>query len=256
MSYEDTLTADEPAGALDQDLAAEGYPLDERSSLALFDGDEGTLDRDQRDALVYVLKQRFLSSTTHPRQYATLAANPRPIASRLNDLYLELVIDTQAEVAYKRPVTPEAGGRSFPTLVYDAPWSREETLLLIGLRARYRNETAAGAEKVFWDREDMYAHLEAFQPLEVTDRAGEAARARRAVESIYKTGLLIGPSDGDRFEISNAIEVLLPLPKLVELLAWMRRRNAAVTDDLGLDQAGPEPSSPNAPGEDQEEEYP
>ncbi len=50
---------------------------------------------------------------------------------------------------------------------------------------------------------------------------------------MFKTGLLIGPSTGDRFEISNAIEVLLPLEKLTELLAWMRgaERQAGSSDD-------------------------
>jgi hypothetical protein len=54
-----------------------------------------------------------------------------------------------------------------------------------------------------------------------------AKRAVKAIDALYKTGLLIGPRTADRFEVSNAIEVLLPLEKLTELLTWLRRQNNA-----------------------------
>lgn len=201
------------------------------STLAVFEGDEGSLQLAQRRALVALIKKRFISARTDTKEWAALVANPRPIRTRLNDLFLELVLDLEREVAYKRQVAPEGGGRPFPTLLYDKPWGREETLALVYLRTRHRNEQAAGADRAFVDRNDIVDFIAQHRPESATDRSGDARKAYTAVENIFKTGLLIGPSTGERFEISNAIEVLLPLEKLNELLAWMREQNETGSSD-------------------------
>ena len=99
------------------------------------------------------------------------------------------------------------------------------------LRTRHRNEQAAGADRAFVDRNDIVEFIAQHRPENATDRSGDARKAYTAVENVFKTGLLIGPSTGERFEVSNAIEVLLPLEKLTELLAWMRAQNQTGSSD-------------------------
>lgn len=200
------------------------------STLALFEGDEGRLDLAVRKALVVLLKNRFVAGRTHPKEWAVIAANTALIRSRLNDLFLELVASNEARVAYKRQVTPEGGGR-FPTLLHDTVWGREETVLMIFLRARHRSERAAGAERVYVDRADIHEYVEQHRPGHATDVAGDRRRVTRAIEAIVKADLLIGASNADRFEISDAIEVLLPVPKLHALLDWLTSQTAAAGDD-------------------------
>jgi hypothetical protein len=203
------------------------------STVALFEGDEGGLELDQRRALVVLLKQRFISARTHPKEWRALTRQPQPIRARLNDLFLELHLDSDREVAYKRQVSPEGGGRPFPTLLYDAPWGREDTILLVYLRSRFRSEQAAGADRVFVDRDDMVEFVDQHRPSHATDQAGDRKRAERAIEALYKAGLLIGSGTGERFEVSIAIEVLLPMEKLTELLAWLRTQNGTAGDPTG-----------------------
>jgi hypothetical protein len=203
----------------EQDVLAE-------DSVSLFEGDEGGLEYSQRHALVTLLKQRFISARTHPRDWRVLVEHERLLRSRLNDLFLELQIDPVREVAWKRQATSEAGGR-FPTLLYDAAWSREETLVLVHLRDRLRAGLASGDARVFIDREDIVDYVASFRPPHATDVAGDEKRARNAVASIAKSGLLIGSGADDRFEISEAVEPLLPLELLAELLAALQRANSA-----------------------------
>ena len=59
---------------------------------SLWDGDEGTLEAMQRDALVVLLKHAYISSDTYPREWKTLVNSIGPIRSQLNNLYLDLVI--------------------------------------------------------------------------------------------------------------------------------------------------------------------
>jgi hypothetical protein len=239
MTVDADLQTEVPDGPIDDDL------LDD-DSVSLFEGDEGGLEYAQRRALVALLKQRFISARTHPRDWQVLVEHERVLRSRLNDLFLDLAVDREREVAWKRQATSETGAR-FPTLLYDAAWSREETLVLVHLRDRLRAGLASGDARVFVDREDLVEYVASFRPAHATDEAGDEKRARNAVVSIVKSGLLIGSTTDDRFEICEAVEPLIPLELLQELLEALQRANGTVTtpeppdDDLFDDRSGDRP---------------
>ena len=249
MSVETHPEIDEMAEVeVDDELLDEG-------SVSLFEGDEGGLEYAQRHALVTLLKQRFISARTHPRDWTVLVEHERLLRSRLNDLFLDLQVDRAREVAWKRQATSETGGR-FPTMLYDAAWSREETLVLVHLRDRLRAGLAGGDARVFIDREDIVGYVASFRPPHATDVAGDEKRARNAVASIAKAGLLIATGTEERFEISEAVEPLIPLELLQELLEALQAANGgeapdepddaadlfdgAHTDDAGTDAAEPD----------------
>ncbi|HEY0642743.1 MAG TPA: DUF4194 domain-containing protein [Nocardioides sp.] len=199
--------------------------VDDLASVSLFEGDEGGLAYVQRRALVTLLKQRFISARTHPHDWQVLVEHERLLRSRLNDLFLDLQVDRTREVAWKRQASSETGGR-FPTLLYDAAWSREETLVLVHLRDRLRAGVASGDARVFVDREDIVGYVASFRPSHATDVAGDEKRARSAIASIVKSGLLIATGSEERFEISEAVEPLIPLELLQELLEALVAANA------------------------------
>lgn len=199
-------------------------------SVSLFEGDEGGLEHTQRHALVTLLKQRFISARTHPRDWKVLVAHEQLLRSRLNDLFLDLAVDREREVAWKRQAVPETGGR-FPTLLHDVAWSREETLVLVHLRDRLRAGLAVGDPRTYVDREDVVEYVASFRPAHATDEAGDEKRARNAVAGIVKAGLLIGAVGDDRYEVSEAVEPLMPLELLQELLVALRTANGTPVDE-------------------------
>ncbi len=200
--------------------------MDDETSVSLFEGDEGGLEFAQRHALVTLLKQRFISARTHPRDWQVLVEHERVLRSRLNDLFLDLAIDPAREVAWKRQAVSETASR-FPTLLHDTAWSREETLVLVHLRDRLRAGLAGGDARVFVDRDDVLEYVASYRPPHATDEAGDEKRARNAVTSIVKAGLLIATGSEDRFEVSEAVEPLLPLELLQELLEALQKANGA-----------------------------
>ena len=137
----------------------------------------------QRRALVTLLKQRFISARTHPRDWRVLVEHER-----------------LAPVAAQRPVPRAAGrprprgrvearrrpprrGSRFPTMLYDAAWSREETLVLVHLRDRLRAGAAGGETRVFVDREDVVrvrrrASGPRTPPTSQATRSGRGTRSR------------------------------------------------------------------------------
>lgn len=219
--------ADEDLVVADGLGVEEGY-LDDDDS-ALWEGDKGTIDGRQRDVLISLLKKAFISSDDKA-EWRVLTKNPGPIAANLNNLYLKLVIDERSEVAYATPA--RTADNAFKTLVRDAPNNREETLLLICLRERFRAATAAGEIHVFTDGAAMYDYVQRFRPASATDQLGDERRVANAITGIVTAGLLVRTRDQDRYRVHRAIEALLPLPKLQQLRdAFRAARDDSTPDD-------------------------
>ncbi|TFC70043.1 DUF4194 domain-containing protein [Cryobacterium sp. TMS1-20-1] len=207
------------------DLADDDTGIDsDPASLSLFEGDEGGLSVEQRRTLVLLLKHRYISSALQPAEWQTLLKSQSLLKSRLNDVFLDLHVDLHYEIAFKRQALAE-GGERFPTLLHDVAYSREETILLVLLRQRFRSERANGLEIVLVDRDNLVDNVAHFRPEHATDLSGDARKATAAVDSLAKARVLLKTSDPDRFRISAVIEVLLPVERLRELLEWLRVEN-------------------------------
>ena len=190
---------------------------------ALWNGDQGTLDAKQRDTLVALLKKSFISADDKVA-WRTLMRDPGPIVTSLNNLYFILVVDERAEVAYATPA--RNADNPFKTLVRDAPNNREETLLLIYLRERHRAETASGQPVVYADVKAMLDYVERFRPASATDISGNEKRVHSAIAGLVTAGLLVKTSDAGRYRVHRAIEALLPLNTLNQLVEAFRAHNS------------------------------
>lgn len=213
------LLNDEP------DLDDDDGTAEPAESFSLFEGDEGGLTVEQRRTLVSLLKHRYISAALQPAEWRTLLASQSLLKARLNDLFLDLHVDLHYEVAFKRQAVGE-GGERFPTLLHDVSYTREETILLVLLRQRFRSERANGVDIVIVDRDNLVDNVAHFRPEHATDRYGDARKAAAAVDSLAKARVLLKTSDPDRFRISAVIEVLLPVERLGELWEWLKDQNS------------------------------
>jgi hypothetical protein len=60
------------------------------------------------------------------------------------------------------------------------------------------------------------------------------------------SGLLIGASTADRFEVSTAIDVVLPLERLQELLRWLKAKDNAAAEQSRWRSSGRGRACPTA----------
>ena len=211
-------------------------------TFALWNGDQGTLDAKQRDTLVALLKKSFISADDKVA-WRTLMRDPGPIVTSLNNLYFILVVDERAEVAYATPA--RNADNPFKTLVRDAPNNREETLLLIYLRERHRAETASGQPVVYADVKAMLDYVERFRPASATDISGNEKRVHSAIAGLVTAGLLVKTSDADRYRVHRAIEALLPLNTLNQLVEAFRAHNSGQHQADGEEDGHDTPDSPD-----------
>jgi hypothetical protein len=128
----------------------------------------------------------------------------------------QLVVDRDYGVAYKRQAVPDSGG-TFPTLLHNAAYSREQTILMVHLRGVFRSGLSDGAEAVFVDSQELIDEVANYLPEGTTNKVDADNAARRAVEALYKSDILLRTPEPGRYRISPIIEVLLPVARLQEL---------------------------------------
>ncbi len=211
---DDELTARDEAGAAFIAPTAMEDDLDEH-----FPGDRGTLDPEVRRVLVHLLQRRFLSAEKHRREWALLRDHQQIIESRLNDLYLRLVVDHARGFAYKQQLRSDEV--DMPVLLKDTPYSRAETLVLVHLRTVYQRESTAGEASVRIDVEDVEQTVLSY----FTETDGGTAKHQRAIRSaldrLDREGIVQEESSG-RYRISALVEVVLSAETLKELRDWLR----------------------------------
>jgi hypothetical protein len=225
MTFETTYYDELPEDAVeaeDEDAGA-GTESDEDygAGTGLFAGDRGELSFAQRRALFILLKRKYLDADKYPDEWQTLLESRPVIESRLNDLFLVLVLDEERQFAYKRNAVPETGGR-FDSLLRDRQYTLEETVLLIELRERYTREWSSGAAAVLVDREELMGRLESYRRSDTTNRAGTRRREGNAIDGLVEERILLKVNgDTERFRVSPVINAVLSMEKLRELQQWL-----------------------------------
>jgi hypothetical protein len=189
----------------------------------LFPGDRGALDADVRRALVHILQRRFVQADRHRDTWRLLLDNQQAIESRLNELFVRLVVDHDRGVAYKQQVRSDEF--EVPILLRDSAYSRAETLVLVHLRTVYQRETATGEPSARVDIEDVEQTVLSYFAESDGDTARRQRAIRKAMERLDRDGIVDEESAG-RYRISPLVEIVLSAEKLRELRDWLRQQDS------------------------------
>jgi DNA-binding transcriptional ArsR family regulator len=193
-------------------LAMEDDPED------LFAGDRGVLDPEVRRVLVRLLQRRFLLADRNRGDWIVLLDHQQTVESRLNDLFVRLVVDHDRGVAYKEQIRSDE--IDIPILLRDEPYSRAETLVLVHLRTVYQRESTAGESSARVDIEEVEQTVLTY----FADADGDTARRQRAIRAalsrLRQDGVIDEESEG-RYRISPLVEIVLSSERLRELHEWL-----------------------------------
>ncbi|WP_425843738.1 DUF4194 domain-containing protein [Agrococcus sp. TSP3-2-1] len=235
------------APALEHTASEHATPEDNRSdasagSSALWPGDAGRLREDSRRALLELIQGPYLSSSNRGRLWVALLADADEIRSRLHELFLELVIDRNDEIAFVRPV--DAGERPVPLAVRSRALTFMDTLMLLVLRQHLL--AARGERRVFVDRSDVFEQL---APYRVARDEADFERRMNAswTKLMNKLGLIHRAGGDERVEISPALRLIFDDDRVQSLRreyerVLERRGDAALDLDATIDADDREPT--------------
>ncbi|MES2743096.1 MAG: DUF4194 domain-containing protein [Pseudomonadota bacterium] len=191
---------------------------------ALFNGDCGELPLDTRRALVQLLSGPSLDGRRHPKLWPVLLRDEEVVKRRLAELFLELVIDHDMQVAFTRQA--DTGDLEVPLLLRRAQLTFIDSVLVLYLRQRLTQADSHG-ERAVVALDEMVDNLTLYEKAASTDRAGFAKRVHASVEKIKKHNILqkIRASD-DRYEISPTLKLLFSAEEIATLTRLYQRMAA------------------------------
>ncbi len=190
-------------------------PSDEEQSAELYRGDCGTFSLDTRRVLVQLLAGPSLDGQRHSKLWPVLLRDEECIRSYLAELFLQLVIDTDTEVAFIRQA--DTGELETPRLLRRTNLTFLESVLLLHLRQHLTKAESHG-ERAVISSDEIIEAMSVYEQSGNTDRALFEKRINAAVEKIKKHSVLrkIRASD-NRFEISPTLKLLFSAEEIQAL---------------------------------------
>ncbi|MCE7009995.1 DUF4194 domain-containing protein [Kibdelosporangium philippinense] len=201
------------------------------------DGDPSRLPLEAKRALVVLLKSRFVSRAQNRPTWDSLLAYEQEITGRLGDLFLELVIDRDLEVAFKRQNLDEDAPK---VLRREKPLSRDASFLLVFLRQEW---AYAADGPVVVNRSQVEEFLRAYREEGDGDRAKFERRVNAAIGVLGDMKLLSVDQDADYlFTVSPVVVPLIGVDEFTQLeAAYLRGMDAAGSSALDADNGPLEP---------------
>ena len=200
---------------------------------ALWDGDTGGLVERSRRALVDLVKGPYLARARRRELWEAMLADEASIRSRLHDLFLDVVIDRENEIAFVRPVELD----SAPEVVRTRSLTFMDTAMLLVLRQTLLAEEGRGRAIVGQD--------ELFDALAVYRKGGrDEADFRKRVNASWanmQTLGLLHPTEEGRAEISPIVRFLVDAERVAAIQgAYDRAVAGDRPDDAGGEDGEPE----------------
>ena len=208
---------------LDQNTTVES----EGAQNTLFIGDTGEISIEARRVLVQLLAGPFLDGRRHSKLWSVLLRDERVIRVRLSELFLDLVIDRDLEVAFTRQA--DVGDLEVPTLLRRVQLTFIDSVLLLYLRQLLIQADAQGRRAVI-SIDEIKEHMTLYETAANTDRAGFIKRLNASIEKIKKYRILQQlRSTDDRLEISPTLKLLFSAEQIQMLSRHYKSMALATT---------------------------
>lgn len=203
----------------------------EHVSTELFLGDLGQLPMDARRVLVQLLSGPSLDAKRHTKLWPVLSRHEALIRSRLAELFLELVLDRDMQVAFTRQA--DTGDLETPTLLRRTNLTFIDSVLMLYLRQQLTEAETQGLRAVV-SATDMREQLGLYEQSINTDRAGFDKRVNAAIEKAKKNSILSRIRDSDeRYEVAPTLKLLFSAEQIGSLL---RQYQSLLEEDVQSDE--------------------
>ncbi|MBB3777294.1 hypothetical protein FHY16_000015 [Xanthomonas campestris] len=206
------------------------------ATIGLFAGDTGQLPVEARRALCQLLSGPSVDAQRHSRLWPALLRSEAGIRSALAEVFLELVLDREAGIAFTRQA--ETGELEAPVLLRSAPLTFIDSVLLLHLRQQLAEADARSVRAVV-EEAALGEALAVYEKNLSTDRAGFLRRVATAVQKMKDNHVLTRLRGEDaRYEISPALKLLFSAEDVAALgQVYRQLRDGAAGGEDELDPA-------------------
>ena len=211
-------------------------PDDGADGSGLWPGDTGILPEASRRAFLALLRGPYLAYSRNPQLWSAMLRDEAVLRSRLSELFLDLIIDLTAQVAYVRNVdAPEV---DTPKTVRTASLTFLDTAMLLVLRQHL--VSSLPGERVIVGKDEITEQLDVYRGPGTDDAAFEK-RVSASWANMKRYGFTSDASADDRVEISPVLRLVFGPEQIALLQAEYRRIAAADGNGAPRPEAADEP---------------
>ncbi|MDJ0349538.1 DUF4194 domain-containing protein [Cryobacterium sp. PH29-G1] len=213
---------------------------DAAAATGLWAGDTGVLGEQARRALLELIKGPYLSGVKSPALWSALLADEAGIRSRLDELFLELVVDRVGEFAFVRNVSSTE--LKVPSAVRSAALTFLDTAMLLVLRQMLL--AGEGEGRVIVGRDDVFEQLRVYRTVD-RDESDFAKRLNSSwLNMKNKLRVIHQAGADDRAEISPVLRLIVDAEQ-IQAIGAEYRRIAAAGGAVPMDAPDDERDEPN-----------
>lgn len=191
----------------------------------------GSMPPEARRALVSLFRQGVILASQKSNLFDSICRYQDAIRNHLADVYLKLILDQRAGVAFIAGLD-ESDGENEETvsLITRRTLSLYDTLLLLVLRKHYQERETTGEQKIIIDVEKIEANLSPFLPLTNSSKS-DRRQLDAALKKMTERHILSSVrGNDDRFEITPIIRYVVNAEFLESMAAEYRQ----LAHDAGL----------------------
>lgn len=204
----------------------------------------GALVEESRRVLVALLQGPYLDGRRDPQRYGQLLRDRAAIEDRLADMFLDLVLDDDAQVAFVRQSESDPDA---PKLLRRLTGlNRLDTVLLLVLRQHLLTQSSRGQRAVVSESE-LTSTLAAYRRTDSTDESGFTKDIRSSIAKIQRAGLL--EEQGDSYEVSPVLKLMITPDTAREFIGLYQRAGEDV-ESAAAELSGPAEEATEADGGD------
>ena len=170
----------------------------------LYPDDTGTLTAPQRRAFQELLRGPFVSSLKAPEIFATVSDSRKELASQLDNLFLDLVVDDQAGVAYTRARETDVPEQR--SIVRTMSLTFMDTVVLLWLR--HELVKTSPNERTLVDEDDAYEATVPYQPSRGTDHTAQRKQFTATWNKMKNNSIVNETPVAGRFEVSPLLRIV------------------------------------------------
>ncbi|MBL0887022.1 DUF4194 domain-containing protein [Myceligenerans indicum] len=191
-----------PTG-LAHDLPGTPHTGGEEPGTRLWQGDPGSLPASARRSLAALVRGPYLAAADDEEAWRDLLTHLELVRGRLADMYLDVVVDHDEQIAFVRDATaaPDA-----PAVVRELPLTFLDTVLLLHLRTRLLESPG---QEVVTDLDDVVEHLHPFRRRSGTGTTGYGTGFDAAMDAgwdrLTEAGLLQPTGERGRRRIVSPV---------------------------------------------------
>ncbi|CAM3192378.1 DUF4194 domain-containing protein [Corynebacterium gottingense] len=170
----------------------------------LYDGDTGTLTGPQRRALAELIRGPYVSSIKTPEVFQTVSGSREVLAQQLDNLFLTLIVDDDAGVAYTKAWEVDVPDKR--AMLRKTSLTFMDTVIVLHLRREL--VSTSPTERTIVNEDEVFEATVPYQGKSATDKSNPRKQFTASWNKMKRNSIVIDTPTEGRYEVSPVLRII------------------------------------------------